>query len=102
MSALDVQFARENKAAVERDTVDILEGRATIKSGKDEPSEYRPEVPDWAKGVLLHGMQRIEDRPSETREQCLARHDVLRRGNIIAKDAPTRWFNPDTREMEII
>jgi len=102
LGRLDHEHLQENKAMVEADSVAILEGRVGIKAGKDEPNEYRPQVPDHFKGVLLHGMHRVEIRPSETADECRARHRQLKQANIIARDAPIRWFNPDTKETQIL
>lgn len=97
---LDHENGIENKRMIESESADILSGKTRVTEGKSEPSQYRPEVPQELKGYLLRGMHRIEDRPSETKEECLARHVQLRQANLIARDAPTRWFNPETKVFE--
>jgi hypothetical protein len=101
-SYLDHENGVENKRMLESESAAILEGRVQVKAGTNEPSQYKPVLPDDMKGHLLRGMHRIESRPLETREECLVRHDTLKRANLIAKDAPVRWFNPDTRTYEEI
>lgn len=93
---------RENKRAIEADSALILAGAIGVKAGKDEPAEFRPEVPDHLKGALLRGLVKTEDRPSETREECLIRHARLKSLFMLEADAPIRWFNPETRELETI
>jgi len=97
---LDHENGVENKRMIEAESANILSGKTHITEGKSEPSQYRPEVPAEMRGFLLRGQHRIENRPSETKEECLARHAQLRQANLIAKDAPTRWFNPETRLLE--
>lgn len=91
---------RQNKAEIESDAALYLSGIKAFAPGKDEPSEFRPEVPDNMKGALLRGLVKTHHRPSETKEECLTRHERLKSSFLLDKDAPVRWFNPDTRTYE--
>ena len=93
---------RENKREIEAESELYLSGVKGFKAGNDEPAEFRPEVPDHLKGALLRGLVSTIDRPSETREECIQRHEKLKSGFLLDKDAPVRWFNPETREFETI
>lgn len=96
----DHESGLENKRMIEADSAGILEGRIHVTEGKSEPSQYKPVLPDDMKGYLLRGSHRIESRPPETKEECHARHATLKRANLIAADAPVRWYNPDTKVYE--
>lgn len=96
------QELRENRREIENQAELILSGAVGIKSGKDEPKEFRPDVPDHLKGALLRGLVKTEHRAYETKEECVARHAKLKTLFLLDKDAPIRWFNPETRVMEIV
>jgi hypothetical protein len=79
-----------------------MNGSLSMKVGKGTPKEFIPDIPEECSGMLLRGMKAVQLRGPETKEECIARHAKLKSAFLIDPAAPIRWFNPETRLIEII
>lgn len=95
-----ITMGLKEKAYIEDHAHEYLAGRSGFEIGKSTPRELIPQLPEGCQGILLWGQRSIGERPLKTLEEARADHCRLVSMGYLAKDAPVRWFNPETRKYE--
>lgn len=90
---LERQMALQNKRDLEMQAHRILRGDLQIKEAG--PKEYRPEVPEALRGVLLTGMRPIGER-FDTREDAIRKHEMAVRMGYLAADVEVEYHDDGT------
>ena len=86
-------MAMVNKRDLESKAHLILRGDLTVK--ETGPREYRPEVPEVLKGVLLRGMRAFGPR-YETREDAIRKHELAVKMGFLAPDVEVVYHDDGT------
>lgn len=95
-----ITMSLKEKAHIEKNAHLYLNGGAQFTIGDDAPKFTHPEVPDEWKGALLRGMRSV-DAPSKSLEEARKDHQTMISMGYLAKDAPFRFWNTETKQFEV-
>lgn len=97
MHPLEREVWLENKREIEKDSLNILAGKTKLHHGK-ESKEFRPELPDSMKGLLLRGL-RGTARGFETVEDAKRKHKLAVQFGLLDKGVKVRYLDNGNYEV---